>query len=130
LQPWVAFAILPMFAFVNAGVSLQGVSPAALLEPVSLGIGLGLIAGKAIGVFGAAWLLVRIGAASFPADASRRQFFAVCVLCGIGFTMSLFIGSLAFEGLGPDYETRLKIGVLTGSALSALLGTMLLLRRA
>jgi NhaA family Na+:H+ antiporter len=130
LQPWVAFAILPMFAFVNAGVSLQGVSPAALLEPVSLGIGLGLIAGKAIGVFAAAWLLVRIGAASFPADASRRQFFAVCVLCGIGFTMSLFIGSLAFEGLGPDYETRLKIGVLTGSALSALLGTMLLLRRA
>jgi NhaA family Na+:H+ antiporter len=119
-----------MFAFVNAGVSLQGVSPAALLEPVSLGIGLGLIAGKAIGVFGAAWLLVGIGAASFPADASRRQFFAVCVLCGIGFTMSLFIGSLAFEGLGPGYETRLKIGVLAGSMLSALMATALLIKRA
>jgi NhaA family Na+:H+ antiporter len=130
LQPWVAFVVLPMFAFANAGVSLQGLSPAALLEPVSLGIGLGLTAGKAIGVFGAAWLLVRIGAASFPADASRRQFFAVCVMCGIGFTMSLFIGSLAFEGMGPDYETRLKIGVLAGSLLSALIATSLLLKRA
>jgi NhaA family Na+:H+ antiporter len=130
LQPWVAFAVLPMFAFVNAGVSLQSLSPATLLEPVSLGIALGLTAGKSIGVFGSAWLLVRAGVASFPADASRRQFFAVCVLCGIGFTMSLFIGSLAFEDMGPDYETRLKIGVLAGSMLSTLLATILLLKRA
>ncbi|MEZ5561469.1 MAG: Na+/H+ antiporter NhaA [Gammaproteobacteria bacterium] len=130
LQPWVAFAVLPMFAFVNAGVSLQGVSLASILEPVSLGIALGLTAGKAIGVFGTAWLLVRSGAVRFPADASRRQFFAVCVLCGIGFTMSLFIGSLAFEGLGPDYEKQLKIGVLAGSILSATIATTLLLKRA
>ena len=128
LQPWVAFAILPMFAFVNAGVSLTGVSPVTLMQPVPLGIGLGLTAGKAIGVFGAAWLLVRSGYANFPADASQRQFFAVCVLCGIGFTMSLFIGSLAFEGLGPDYEKQLKIGVLAGSMLSALIATVLLLK--
>ncbi len=129
LQPWVAFAILPMFAFVNAGVSLAGVSLATLIQPVPLGIGLGLTAGKAIGVFGAAWLLVLSGYAVFPLDASRRQFFAVCVLCGIGFTMSLFIGSLAFDGLGPDYEKQLKIGVLAGSLLSALLATALLLKR-
>lgn len=129
LQPWVAFAVLPMFAFVNAGVSLQGVSLASLIQPVPLGIGLGLTAGKAIGVFGAAWLLVRYGNARFPADASLRQFFAVCVLCGIGFTMSLFIGSLAFEGLGPDYEIQLKIGVLAGSMISALIATALLLKR-
>lgn len=127
LQPWVAFAILPMFAFVNAGVSMTGVSLVTLMEPVPLGIGLGLTAGKAIGVFGAAWLLVRSGYARYPADASRRQFLAVCVLCGIGFTMSLFIGSLAFEGLGPDYEKQLKIGVLAGSMLSALIATILLL---
>ena len=98
--------------------------PRRLFLLAGLGGAIGLIAG------GAAWLLVRIGAASFPADASRRQFFAVCVLCGIGFTMSLFIGSLAFEGMGPDYETRLKIGVLAGSMLSALLATALLLKRA
>ena len=130
LQPWVAFAILPMFAFVNAGVSLQGLSLATVLQPVSLGIAFGLTAGKAIGVFGAAWLLVRFGGAQFPVDASRRQFFAVCVLCGIGFTMSLFIGSLAFDGLTADYEVRLKIGVLAGSILSALIATTLLLKRA
>lgn len=129
LQAWVAFAILPMFAFVNAGVSLAGVSLATLMQPVPLGIGVGLTAGKAIGVFGAAWLLVRSGYAVFPVDASRRQFFAVCVLCGIGFTMSLFIGSLAFDGLGPDYEKHLKIGVLAGSLLSALFATALLLKR-
>ncbi len=129
LQPWVALAILPMFAFVNAGVSLRGLSLDTVFHPVSLGIGLGLTVGKAIGVFGAAWLLVRFGRAAFPADASQRQFFAVCVLCGIGFTMSLFIGSLAFAGLGPEFETRLKIGVLAGSMLSALIATTLLLKR-
>lgn len=129
LQPWVAFVVLPMFAFVNAGVSLQGVSLATLMQPVPLGIGLGLTAGKAIGVFGAAWLLVRSGSASFPAGASPRQFFAVCVMCGIGFTMSLFIGSLAFEGLGPDHETWLKIGVLSGSILSAFIAAGILLKR-
>lgn len=129
LQPWVAFAVLPMFAFVNAGVSLAGVSPAMLADPVPLGIAAGLVVGKAVGVYGASWLLVKAFGASLPAGASPRQFFAVCVLCGIGFTMSLFIGTLAFEGQGAAYDTRLKIGVLGGSLVSALLGTALLLGR-
>ena len=127
LHPWVAFAVLPMFAFANAGVNLQGVSLATLAQGVPLGIALGLVAGKAVGVFGAAWLLIRLTGASLPAGASMRQFFGVCVLCGIGFTMSLFIGGLAFAGLDPVYETEVKLGVLGGSLIAGLLGTVLLL---
>jgi NhaA family Na+:H+ antiporter len=127
LHPWVAFAVLPMFAFANAGVNLQGVSLATLAQGVPLGIVLGLVLGKAIGVFGAAWLLIKLTGASLPAQASLRQFFGVCVLCGIGFTMSLFIGGLAFAGLDPVYETEVKLGVLAGSLLAGVLGTMLLL---
>ena len=127
LHPWVAFVVLPMFAFVNAGVSLQGVSPATLAQGIPLGITLGLVAGKAVGVFGAAWLLVRFAGARLPAGASTRQFFGVCVLCGIGFTMSLFIGGLAFAGQGAGYETQVKLGVLGGSLLAGLLGAALLL---
>ena len=127
LHPWVAFAVLPMFAFVNAGVSLQGVSLATLAQGIPLGIALGLVAGKAIGVFGAAWLLVRFAGADLPAGASTRQFFGVCVLCGIGFTMSLFIGGLAFTGQGAAYETQVKLGVLCGSLLAGLLGAAFLL---
>jgi NhaA family Na+:H+ antiporter len=88
LHPWVAFAILPMFAFANAGVSLQGLTPATLLQAVPLGITAGLLLGKAVGVFGASWLLIRFGGARLPAAASWQQFFGVCVLCGVGFTMS------------------------------------------
>ncbi len=127
LHPWVAFLVLPTFAFVNAGVSLQGVTFATFAETVPLGIATGLVAGKAIGVFCASWLIVRLAGASFPAGASGRQFFAVCLLCGVGFTMSLFIGGLAFEGQGTAYETQLKLGVLGGSLVSALLGVALLL---
>jgi len=127
LQPWVAFAVLPMFAFVNAGVSLEGVSVATLFHTVSLGIACGLLVGKAAGVFAASWLLIRMAGAKLPADASWRQFFGVCVLCGVGFTMSLFIGALAFEDLGPDYAIKVKLGVLCGSVLSALLGSALLM---
>ena len=127
LHPWVAFAVLPMFAFANAGVNLQGVSLATLAEGVPLGIALGLVLGKAVGVFGAAWLLIRFTGASLPAQASTRQFFGVCVLCGIGFTMSLFIGGLAFAGLDQAYETRVKLGVLGGSLVAGVLGTILLL---
>jgi NhaA family Na+:H+ antiporter len=129
LHPWVAFSVLPMFAFANAGVSLEGVSPASLLDPIPLGIAAGLVAGKAAGVFGSAWLLIRAGLAEAPSGATTRQFFGVCVLCGIGFTMSLFIGALAFEGLGPDYATRVKLGVLAGSLLAGALGTLILWRR-
>ena len=126
MHPWVAFVVLPVFAFVNAGVSLQGVSLQSLALPVPLGIGLGLLLGKALGVFGASWLMLRFGAATLPAGASRQQFFAVCVLCGIGFTMSLFIGGLAVQGRGNELITQLKLGVLGGSLLSALLGIGLL----
>ncbi|MEI8170574.1 MAG: Na+/H+ antiporter NhaA [Rhodoferax sp.] len=126
LHPWVAFLILPMFAFVNAGVSLHGVTLATLTQTVPLGIVAGLVLGKACGVFGASWLLIRFSSASVPAGSSWSQFFGVCVLCGVGFTMSLFIGSLAFEGLDAAYETQVKLGVLTGSLLSALLATVLL----
>lgn len=126
LHPWVAFAVLPVFAFANAGVSLQGVSPGTLVHGVPLGIALGLVLGKAIGVSGAAWLLIRLTGARLPAQVSPRQFFGVCVLCGIGFTMSLFIGGLAFAGLDPVYETEVKLGVLGGSLISGVLGTILL----
>ncbi|MES1978858.1 MAG: Na+/H+ antiporter NhaA [Pseudomonadota bacterium] len=126
LHPWVAFVILPVFAFANAGVSLQGLTPASLLHTVPLGIAFGLIVGKACGVFGASWLLIRFAGARLPAAASFKQFFGVCVLCGVGFTMSLFIGALAFRGQSADYETELKIGVLCGSIISAVLGTLLL----
>lgn len=127
LHPWVAFAVLPMFAFANAGVSLQGVTPGTLVQTVPLGIAAGLVLGKAIGVFGTSWLLVRLAGAELPAGASTRQFFGVCVLCGVGFTMSLFIGALAFEGRGGDYETQVKLGVLCGSLVAGVAGTLLLL---
>ena len=127
LHPWVAFAVLPMFAFVNAGVNLAGVSLATLAQGVPLGIALGLVAGKAIGVFGASWLLIRFTGTALPAGAPWRQFVGVCVLCGIGFTMSLFIGGLAFTGLGAGYETQVKLGVLCGSLVAGVLGVALLL---
>ena len=126
LQPWVAFAVLPMFAFANAGVSLQGVTLATLSDSVPLGIAAGLVLGKAVGVFGASWLLIRLAGANLPADASLGQFLGVCVLCGVGFTMSLFIGGLAFDGQGADYDTQLKIGVLVGSLLAGLIGSAVL----
>lgn len=128
LHPWVAFGVLPMFAFVNAGVSLRGVSLATLAQPVPLGIALGLVAGKAMGVFGATWVLVRFGGFRLPHAASPRQFFGVCVLCGIGFTMSLFIGGLAFAEHGAALITQLKLGVLGGSLGAGLIGAALLWR--
>jgi len=127
LHPWVTFAVLPMFAFANAGVSLNGVTLSTLLLPVPLGIALGLVLGKAVGVFGAAWLMIRFAGASVPSGASWAQFFAVCLLCGVGFTMSLFIGSMAFEGQGAALETQLKLGVLGGSLIAALLGVAVML---
>lgn len=127
LHPWVAFAVLPMFAFANAGVSLQGITPGLFLQTVPLGIALGLIAGKAIGVFSASWLLMRFAGAQLPAQSSWAQFFGVCALCGVGFTMSLFIGSLAFEGMGPDYAVQVKLGVLGGSVVATLIGVSILM---
>jgi len=128
LHPWVAFGVLPMFAFANAGVSLQGVTLGTLLQSVPLGITAGLLVGKAVGVFGASWLLIRFAGARLPAGAGWSQFFGVCLLCGVGFTMSLFIGALAFAGQDAAYETQLKLGVLCGSLLSGVLGALMLLR--
>jgi NhaA family Na+:H+ antiporter len=127
LHPWVAFVVLPMFAFANAGVNLQGVSLATLAQGIPLGIALGLVLGKAVGVFGASWLLMRLTGAALPAESTTRQFFGVCVLCGIGFTMSLFIGGLAFVGQDAAYETQVKLGVLGGSLIAGVMGVALLL---
>ncbi len=128
LHPWVAFVVLPMFAFANAGVSLQGIGIDAFTQAVPLGIAAGLVLGKAIGVFGSSWLLARFAGVELPAGANRWQFFGVCVLCGVGFTMSLFIGGLAFDGQGAGYDTQVKIGVLGGSLIAGVLGTLILLR--
>ncbi len=126
LQPWVALLILPTFAFANAGVSFAGMTPRSLLEPVTLGVALGLVLGKTLGVFGATWTMVRLGLAARPALANWTQVLGVSVLAGIGFTMSLFIGGLAFEGQDPAYEVRVKLGVLCGSLLAAVIGICVL----
>jgi Na+:H+ antiporter, NhaA family len=122
LHPWVAFGILPLFAFVNAGVPLQGVSLTALILPVPLGIALGLVVGKTVGILGSLWALEASGWARRPSGASWRQCLGVALLCGIGFTMSLFIGGLAFDGHGPQWVVQLKLGVLAGSLSAGLLG--------
>jgi Na+:H+ antiporter, NhaA family len=121
----VAFGIIPIFGFANAGVSLQGLTPDALLSPLPLGIALGLFLGKQIGVYAFAWAAVRLGFADVPAGATRAQCYGVALLCGIGFTMSLFIGALAFPDR-PDLSDATKIGVLMGSVLSALAGWLVL----
>ncbi len=128
LHPWVSFAILPLFAFANAGVSLTGVSMDALLNPVPLGIAAGLFIGKQVGIFGACWLAIKLGLAKLPDQATWLQFYAVTVLCGIGFTMSLFIGSLAFEAQSVGYMIDVKLGVLAGSLCSAIVGSVLIAR--
>jgi len=129
LHPTVAFVILPLFAFANAGVGLGGVGLDALLQPVSLGVLLGLVLGKQLGVFGVTWLAVRLGLAERPGNSSWLQLYAVAVLCGIGFTMSLFIGSLAFEHQGQHHFNEVRLGILAASLLAAV-GGYLLMRHA
>jgi len=126
LHPAVAFGILPLFAFANAGVRLEGVGLGALLEPVPLGIAAGLLFGKAVGVFAAAALAIRLGWARIPGGGNWSSLLGVAVLCGIGFTMSLFIAGLAFEGAGAEFAVQTRLGVLGGSLLSAVLGYALL----
>ena len=115
------FAIVPLFGFANAGVSLAGVGLDQLLAPLPLGIAAGLFLGKQIGIFGAVWLAVRLGFATRLRGATWLQIYGVSMLCGIGFTMSLFIGALAFPG-EPELVEEAKLGILVGSFLSALCG--------
>ncbi|NNF15483.1 MAG: Na+/H+ antiporter NhaA [Gammaproteobacteria bacterium] len=129
LHPWVAYMILPLFAFANAGVSFSGIDADALIGPVSMGIAVGLFVGKQLGVFGFVWLTVKLGLASLPHGSTWRSVYGVALLTGIGFTMSLFIGSLAFERGAFDHLAATRVGVLVGSILSATAG-YLLLRRA
>jgi NhaA family Na+:H+ antiporter len=123
LHPWVAFLVLPMFAFANAGISFEGITLGSFLEPVTLGIALGLFVGKQLGVFLPFWACIRLGWAEMPKGADWIQLYAVALLCGVGFTMSLFIGGLAFEL--SDFDAPVRLGVLTGSLLSATLGYVL-----
>ena len=126
LSPYVAFGIMPIFAFANAGVSLTGLSFATLLNPVPLGIVLGLFFGKQIGVFALSYISVKLKFADKPTNSTWPAFYAVSILTGIGFTMSLFVGNLAFAN-DLQYMDGVKIGVLAGSLLSTLFGYFLLL---
>ena len=126
LHPWVAYLILPLFAFANAGVSFSGISMDALVGPVSVGIAVGLFVGKQLGVFGVVWLAVKLKLAALPQGSNWQSIYGVALLTGIGFTMSLFIGSLAFERGAFDQIAATRVGVLTGSVLSATAGYLLL----
>lgn len=126
VAPWVHFGVAPIFAFANAGVSLAGVTIATALAPIPLGIAAGLFVGKQIGIFGSTWLAVRSGLGELPNGANWRHIYGVAILGGIGFTMSLFIGTLAFPD--PAYAAAIRIGVLGGSLVSATVGYFVLAR--
>lgn len=123
LHPWVAFMILPLFAFANSGLSLTGLRFADLVDPLSLGIALGLVIGKQVGVFGSVLLAVRAGFCRMPEAIGWHHLYGLACLTGIGFTMSLFIGTLAF---GDNRLDEVRLGVLAGSLLSGLLGAVIL----
>ncbi|MDV2856815.1 MULTISPECIES: Na+/H+ antiporter NhaA [Oceanimonas] len=127
LHPWCAFVILPLFAFVNAGVSLEGLSLADLTSALPLGVMAGLLLGKPMGIFLVSWLSVRLGYAQLPAGVCFKQIFAVSVLCGIGFTMSIFISSLAFADQ-VQLANLSRLGILMGSTLAAISGYVMLRR--
>jgi len=122
LHPWVAYAILPLFAFANAGVSLAGMTVESFTHPVPMGIAVGLLLGKTVGVFGLTWLAVKLRLAALPEGAGWGQILGVAILCGIGFTMSLFVGSLAFAPGSSDYAGMDRMGILTGSFFAAVIG--------
>ncbi|MGI2031791.1 Na+/H+ antiporter NhaA [Rhizobium panacihumi] len=120
----VTFVVVPIFGFANAGVSLSGVSLALFSEPLTMGVAVGLLAGKLVGVMGTVAVLVKLGLAQLPAKASWGQMTGTALLCGIGFTMSLFIGLLAFDD--PAVQDHVKIGILMGSVVAGILGALLL----
>ena len=128
MHPWVTFVVLPVFAFANAGVPLAGLGLQDILAPVPLGIALGLFIGKQAGVFGSIWLCWKLNLARKNDDYDSLALFGMATLCGIGFTMSLFIGSLSFGADHPDYQLTHRLGILAGSLLSAVTGYAILTR--
>ncbi|MFO1242709.1 MAG: Na+/H+ antiporter NhaA [Rickettsiales bacterium] len=124
LQPWVVFFIMPIFAFANAGINFEGITLASLADPVPAGIAVGLFAGKQIGIFTTALILIKLGIARLPEGATWAQFYLVCMIAGIGFTMSLFVGGLAFQD--AQHATSIRLGVMLGSLASAIVGGALL----
>lgn len=123
LAPWSSFIILPLFAFANAGVSFEGLNFTMLSSPLLLAIALGLIIGKPVGVFSFSYISVKLGLAKLPNGVNFKQIFAVALLCGIGFTMSMFLASLAFEAdAGETINTLSRLGILLGSTISAVIG--------
>lgn len=126
LHTVVAYGVLPMFAFANAGINLEGVTLDYLLHPVPLGIALGLFVGKQLGVFGFCWLAVKSGLVKLPKELNWSLLYGVSLLCGVGFTMSLFIGSLAFEETGVNQAFDERLGIIIGSVFSGICGYLVL----
>lgn len=126
LHTIVAFFVLPVFAFANAGISLKGVGLSDVLHPVPIGISLGLFVGKQIGIFGLCWLAIKAGLANMPKNMDWLSLYGTAALCGIGFTMSLFIGSLAFEESGVNLLFDERLGIILGSLASGILGYLVL----
>lgn len=127
LASWSSFVILPLFAFANAGVSFAGIDVNMISSPLLLAIASGLIIGKPVGIFGFSYISVKLGLAKLPDGINFKQIFAVAVLCGIGFTMSMFLASLAFDAnAGESVNTLSRLGILLGSTVSAILGYLFL----
>ena len=122
----VSFAILPLFAFANAGVNFGNISPEGIFHPVTFGIFLGLVVGKQIGVFGFCYVMIKMNLAKLPADLNLKHIYGCALLCGVGFTMSLFIGGLAFAQTGINQIFDERVGILAGSLVSAILGYVVL----
>ena len=129
LHTLINYVVIPLFAFANAGIDLSQMSPSSIFSGVSLAVILGLVVGKFVGVFSFSWLAIRMKIVNLPSGASWQSFASVCVICGIGFTVSMFIADLSYAGLGTEGAMELgqaKLGVLLGSVISALLGSFLL----
>lgn len=126
LHPWVAYLILPAFAFTNAGISFKNLSLSSIISPLPLGIMLGLFVGKQLGIFGSCYLAIKAKITRLPQNVSLQALYGCSLLCGVGFTMSLFIGTLAFEGASSNYPDWVRLGVMVGSLLAGLGGWLIL----